>query len=218
MLQLYLFLTFRLDLSFKKELMYSDSEIITGLRKRDEYVMSYVRRRYFTLVEYIVCHKGGNREDARDMFNEAVSVILIRVDDPGFELTCQFKSFLFAICENKWKLTLEKKRISGNYRFRKGDDPAPADFSENYDRKIIRELLDRSFYKLGQNCQKIMRMFWDEVPQQQIADTLGFSYAYLRKKKYICQKTLMEILVRNDRNMNILRDIIPDFSEKISRL
>ncbi len=190
--------------------MYTDEEIILGLQNRDGAVTVYLQRQYFTMIRYIVGRKGGSDEDAKDMFNDVMLVLLPKVDDPDFRLTCRFKTFFYAISDNMWKLKLEKKRIAGLYQYKKRDEPGNIDFTENYDRHMMRELLDNSFYKLRPLCQKIIRMFWNEVPQKQMAELLGFTYGYLRKRKFICQKRLVESILSNEDNVKILTDRLPE--------
>jgi len=192
--------------------MYTDEEIIRGLRERDEKVTVYLQKRYFTLIEHIVCTRGGSHDDAEDIFNDVMIAVLPKVDTPGFHLTCKFKSFLYAVADRMWKLRLEKKRVAGLYPLKNEKEPDEPDFSENYDRTIIRSLLEKSFYRLGEDCRKIMRMFWDEIPQRDIAETLGFSYGYLRKRKFTCQKHLIQYILADPGSFEILSERIPKFS------
>jgi hypothetical protein len=40
--------------------------------------------------------------------------------------------------------------------------------------------------------RKILKMYWDEIPPQGIADRLGYTYGYVRKKKCEAQAELVE--------------------------
>ena len=50
--------------------------------------------------------------------------------------------------------------------------------------------------------QKILKMYWLEISPSEIAETLGYSYGYVRKKKSECMKELKNRIMEH-----------PDFNE-----
>ncbi|MNL81546.1 hypothetical protein D3C87_2087000 [compost metagenome] len=56
---------------------------------------------------------------------------------------------------------------------------------------------------MGQSCQDIIRRCMVEKHQEKIAESLGISYAYLRKKKSECMSTL----VKKVRESNIFKSL-----------
>jgi RNA polymerase sigma factor (sigma-70 family) len=192
---------------------YSDEEILIGLRERNDDVINYIENRYFSMVEYIVTSKGGDREDARDLFNDAMLAIIMKTDTPEFVLTCQFKSYLYAVCNNMYKLIRKKKRIADRHNTMSSEPEPDNDFTEDYDRKLYRQKLMECFNKLGPKCQKIYRMYWNEISQKEIAKNLGISYAYLRKRKYECRKKLIGIIKSDLTFMKLIKDEIPKILE-----
>ncbi len=192
---------------------FTDEDIITGLRERDGKVISFIERRFFSMIEHIVTSKGGQKEEARDLFNEAMIAIIMKIDSPSFELTCQFKSYLYAVCNNMYKLILKRRRIAGKFNSIPQNDQSFADFSEDYDRKLYKQKLLECFHKLGPKCQKIYKMYWNEISQKDIAKDLGVSYAYLRKRKHECRKRLIEIIKSDPAILNLVKDEIPTFLE-----
>ena len=53
--------------------------------------------------------------------------------------------------------------------------------------------------KISARCREIIVACYTDKPQQQLADEMGVSYAYLRKKKSLCMAELIA-LVRNKKH------------------
>lgn len=192
---------------------YTDIEIIAGLRERNGSVIGYIESRYYTMVEYIVTSKGGQKEEAKDLFNEALIAIIMKTDNPSFQLTCQFKSYLYAVCNNMYKLILKRKKLAVKYNSSNQNEQPISDFTEEYDRKLYKQKLLECFHRLGPKCQKIYKMYWNEISQKDIAKDLGVSYAYLRKRKYECRKRLIEIIKSDPAILKLVKDEIPAILE-----
>ena len=55
-----------------------------------------------------------------------------------------------------------------------------------------------AFEQLGQDCQKLMRLFFDKVRMEKIAELMGFgSVSYAKKRKFQCKERLVN-LVKED--------------------
>ena len=50
------------------------------------------------------------------------------------------------------------------------------------------------FKKLGERCREIINKCLGNKPQEELAEELGVSYAYLRKKKSECMAELIKLI------------------------
>lgn len=171
---------------------YSDFEIIECLRNRQSYVVRYLSDRYLPMIRLMVSQKGGSIEDAKDIFQDGLMIMLEKIDNQDFALTCKFKTFLYCICENLWKMVLVKRQAATNYLVRKGEGEVEKDFTELMDKSVYEEMFWEAFETLDESSKKILKLYWQEVPPQEIAERLGFTYGYVRKKKSEAQAELTE--------------------------
>lgn len=171
---------------------YSDNEIIECLRNRQSYVVSYLSKRYMPMIRFMVYRKGGSNEDAKDLFQEGLMIILERIDDRSFALTCKFRTFLYCICENLWKALREKREVEANYLSQTTGTEDDTDFTESLDRKLYKSIFLKAFDSLDESGRKVLKLYWQEKSPREIADTLGFTYGYVRKKKSVAQAELVE--------------------------
>jgi RNA polymerase sigma factor (sigma-70 family) len=190
---------------------YTDIEIIECLRNRQSYVVSYLSDRYLPMIRMMVTQLGGTSEDARDIFQEGLMIMLEKIDNREFALTCKFKTFLYCICENLWKLVLVKRQISANYFRRRVEADDDTDFAGLIDDKLCYEIFRSVLESLNPISKAILKMYWEEKSPQEIADKLGYTNGYVRKKKCEAQAELIAKVKRHPDYRRIMN------SEKVLR-
>ena len=171
---------------------FTDSEIIECLRTRQSYVVRYLSERYIPMIRLMVYQKGGTIEDAHDIFQDGLIIMLEKIDNKDFVLTCKFKTYLYCVCENLWKSILDKRTAASNYFTRREEAENEKDFSENIDHKMYEEIFREVFETLDPVSKTILNLYWQEVSPQEIADKLGYTNGYVRKKKCEAQNELTE--------------------------
>ncbi len=171
---------------------FSDKEIIECLRSRQSYVVRYLSDRYLPMIRLMVTQMGGTSEDAKDIFQDGLIIMLEKIDSNQFKLSCKFKTFLYSVCENLWKSILEKRKAANNYFNRRLDQSSENDFSEEYDNQLYESMLNEVFETLDPTCKEILKLYWQEYSPMEIAEKLGYTYGYVRKKKCECQAELLK--------------------------
>lgn len=82
--------------------MLTDHELLQGLKIQNEKAIYEVYTSYYPSVEkYIVMNSGG-AQDAEDVFQDSVMVLLNYVAKENFILTCSIKTLVFAIARRLW--------------------------------------------------------------------------------------------------------------------
>lgn len=142
------------------------------------------------MIRLLVLQNGGDNDDAQDIFQDGLMIMLEKIDNPEFVLTCKFKTYLYCVCENIWKSVLNKRKAASNYFARKEEAEEEADFSETMDHDIYEDIFRDVFNTLDQSSKTILQMYWQNIPPQKIAEKLGFTYGYVRKRKCEAQNDL----------------------------
>ncbi len=183
---------------------YTDKEIVECLRNRQSYVVHYLSDKYLPMIRHMVTQMGGSSEDARDLFQEGLMIMLEKIDDNKFALTCKFKTFLYCICENLWKMALKKRQSASNYFIRRTEPEEDTDLSEIIDDNLCRELFIRVFDTLDTVGKNILKLYWEDMSPIEIAGKLGYSYGYVRKKKCEAQAELTEKIKKHPEYQKII--------------
>jgi len=160
------------------------------------------------MIRLMVYMKGGSNEDARDIFQDGLIIMLEKLDDKNFTLTCKFKTFLYCVCENLWKSVLEKRQAASNYIAKRTESDDEQDLNDSIDHKVYEGIINEAFETLDPISKKILTLFWQEKPMQEIADKLGYTYGYVRKKKCEAQNELTGKIKRHPAYKQIMRSDI----------
>ena len=180
--------------------------ILEGIKENNTGVLKLVYKDYFPGIKRFIENNSGNTEDARDIFQEAILIVYRKLKMNELILTGSFKNYLYSVCKLLWLKQLEKRKkskTSNGSNFNPGLDfiDDVTDLKEQNDRY---RLYWQHFEGLGDDCQKVLRLFLDKVPLKQIADIMGYSSEqYAKKKKFQCK----EALVRRIKNDDVFKEI-----------
>lgn len=178
--------------------IHSDQRFIEGLLQNDRLVVEEIYRRFAPGIKRHILQNSGSEDDAADIFQESLIDIYNQAKYKGLQLICPFEPFLLLVCKRKWLNEIKKR---GHSPVTKSLD-ALSDFGEDVfaaaenlsrDEEKARVFM-RQFERLGEKCKEILRMSLTGDRQEKIAEALGVSYGYLRKKKSECMATLLSFI------------------------
>lgn len=176
---------------------YTDSEILQRLKKRQSSVVRYLFNRYMPMIRLMVTQMGGTAEDAKDVFQDGLIIMLEKIDNNELVLRCKFKTFLYSICENLWKAVLAKRKAADNYMHRRIDTDTIKDFTEVYDNELYQNIFEDVYETLDTISKQILKLYWQDYSPKEIAVKLGYTYGYVRKKKCESQGELIKKLLKH---------------------
>lgn len=169
----------------------SDKDIIEGVRHQDEKVLNYLYDNYFKLVKNHVIKNNGTEDDASDVFQETIILLYQKICENNLELTSDLRGFFFGIARNVWNNLFRQKS--------KTEELHNIDIVEENDEEVSDQLfmkiMTRAFNKLKPECQEVLKMFYDGLSFEEIAQKMNYkNEIYARRKKYLCKEALIEII------------------------
>ncbi|NND34809.1 MAG: sigma-70 family RNA polymerase sigma factor [Saprospiraceae bacterium] len=177
------------------ESMYTELELINGLKKRDVIVVKHLYVTYYPMIRDLIQKNGGSEEDASDVFQEGMVVVFEKTQDKNFNWSSSIKTYLYAVCRNKWLMHLRRQRTHNTTYLQDNVEVAG---DQNVQRDIVhqekRELMRKHFGFLGDDCQTVLRMFFAGNSMRKIAQEMGFTEAYAKKRKFTCQQKLIQAI------------------------
>ena len=192
---------------------YTDQEIIQGIKSGESFALKFLAKDFLPMIRYFISKNNGNEEDAKDIFQDALFIIIEKIHNNDFVLQGTLSTYLFAICKNLWLMALDKQKAARNYELRRSVQHLENDFTESGDRVFYENIFRQCFESLDEVSQKILKMYWMEISPSEIASKLGYSYGYVRKKKSECMKELKNRIIGHpdykemERNLNIKKPI-----------
>jgi RNA polymerase sigma factor (sigma-70 family) len=178
---------------------YTSAEILEGIRKRDRAVLTQLYQDYLPMITNFIVKNAGSAEEAKDIFHDALTSIFEKTREAPLSINCSFKTYLYAICKNLWLMVLRKKRTAAKMTV---DTESTEDLGKEITEDMLqyqqRQLYKKHFLNLGDDCQKILKLFLEGQSLKSIADLMGFTEKYAKKRKYVCQKQLIAAIEQDD--------------------
>lgn len=170
---------------------------IRGILNNDSRLLEEIYRKYLPPVFGMIRRNKGNFDDAKDVFQEAILVVYNHAGRPGFQLSSPFQAYLMGICRFLWLRQL-KKNARTEVTFAHEER---LDIDADLERQIFevekRTLFREKFARLGEDCRRLLQRFFDREPLNSIADDMGYTADYVKKKNKVCKEKLMD-MVRED--------------------
>jgi len=179
---------------------YTDRELLEGIRRRDNVVLSAVYQLYRPRIVAFVAKQGGSEQEAKDVLQEALIAVFINVQKQDFQIIYSFDAYLYGICQKQWlKKFRDKSRRSGVSLDALEGLPIAADASAGSEYAERQLFFMEKFKALPEGCRELLRLsIIEEKTPEETAGQLGFgSLSYFYKRKSQC-KDKLEALVRAD--------------------
>ena len=178
--------------------LHQDHRFIEALLSNDGRVVQEIYDKIAGKIKRYIINNSGSENDAADILQEALIDIYQQAKYKSFKLSCPFEPFLLLVCKRKWLNELKKRSILPVTKIDDallviGEDVfAEAELLEKQDEEAQRFTL--MFEKLGDRCKEIISESLKGDAQELVAEKLGVTYGYLRKKKSECMAALIKLI------------------------
>jgi len=166
----------------------SDPKILEAIRNGSDHAAFVALYTHLPKVAHLVRQNSGSKDDAKDLFQDALVIFHRKVRGEGFTLSSSISTFLFAVCRNLWREELRRRnRTLTNWKLEDAADE-PADLTALLAREGEYSVAEKALKSLGEKCLDVLKRFYVlHEPLQAIAKTLGFAGEGAAKtRKYKC--------------------------------
>ncbi|MCF8224866.1 MAG: sigma-70 family RNA polymerase sigma factor [Bacteroidales bacterium] len=178
--------------------MQNERKITEGIAAHDSKILLQVYKENFPYVRAYVENHGGNEQQAKDIFQEAMIIVYQKIKADKFQLYCKFSTYLYAVCKRLW-IQDRKKWILRMNKLK--EMPAVSEPEKQYgndDPDLARQLFDKYFTRLSPDCQKLLRLYFNGLSMEEITTVMNMSNVHhTSDKKYRCKKKLID-RIKND--------------------
>jgi RNA polymerase sigma factor (sigma-70 family) len=170
----------------------TDDILLEQLKTEDNASFQLLYKFYFPSVASYVKQNMGNSQDAEDIFQEAIIVLLQKVRQPKFVLTSALKTYLYAIAKNIWL-----KRLRSNKLISVDECEHYQIESETFSIEInpVKTKEEKVAYwitKITENCQRILKaLFYFQEPMESVMKRVGWKNKHTAaNQQYKCIQQL----------------------------
>ncbi len=145
-------------------------------------------------------HNKGNANEARDILHEALSSIIISAHKRKINPPKNVEAYIFTICKYKWFDTLKAKKsknevINVEDVGHIGEESIQDDYIRIESEALKHKVLDRSFSKLTDLCQRLLNLVKQGLKSKEIAIQLEMSSdATVNRRKFACMDSWKKFL------------------------
>ncbi len=189
---------------------HSDKSILVGIKNRKDSTLEYLYKEYYPQVQRVVNKHGGDEQDARDLFQEALIIIFNKLNDNSLVIKTSFHNYFIVLCRFIWfrqnNINNDNDSAGETEHESQSVDTSAGQLNDIPTETVYRELqtnlyekiYQRHYRKLGGDCKTVLKMFFKKRTFREIADRMNYANEdYARRKKYLCMQQLMK-MVSND--------------------
>lgn len=180
-----------------------DQVLLNGVCNGDRQVLTQIYTEFAPKVASWVLKNGGQLEEAKDIFQEALIAMYDRVNKGEFNLPCAFGAYFMGIVRYKW---LDKKNKNSKdqevrnvnlRRYTDESDPNIEDLLIKTEQAHLQnQKLEASFQQLSDLCQQLLTLIKAGHSSDDIIKKLAFSTANaMYRRKNACLERWRVLLV-----------------------
>ncbi len=162
--------------------------------KHDRATLKEIYATNYPSVEAYIKQNSGSSDDAKDVFQEAITGAWINTKEGKFHPKDESSlgGYIYSIAKHKWLDRIKSKSYRSTMRLAEDYDPAEENETDIDDEKVFQ--LRQTYSKIGDKCQAILnRFYYGKMSLEEIGEELGFDAATVKTQKYRCMKKLREL-------------------------
>lgn len=180
-----------------------EQELLKGLAISDKKAVETIYKDNFNMVQSLIINNNGTAQEAKDIFQEAMIVLLEKARSGNFELNCQIKTYLYSVCRRLWLKKLQQNsRFTNEIENTVGTVPVEEDLEEHERRDAEFEIMEKAIGSLGEPCKSLIEAFYiQKRNMQDIASQFGYTNAdNAKNQKYKCLMRLKKLFFAQYKN------------------
>lgn len=190
--------------------MESDSQIIEAIKNGDNAsALSFLYKRTLKKVRGYIIKNNGTREEADDIFQEAIVIFFLKVREGQFHEGNSIDGFIFTIARNFWINRVRRQTLHKQYEeYLASEDVLPE--RDHLSHILDREksaILQKLFAQLEENCRKILKYsLYERLSMKEICVKMGHKNENVSKAQhYRCKQYLVRLVRENKNVLDALR-------------
>ncbi len=188
--------------------MSKGSQMLECLMNGDSEGIQEIYRQVFPKVLVFVRKNNGTEEDARDIFQKTLLQLITRMK-VGPEINIDsFEAYVFTASKNLWRRELNRKtRVTTLGTPELYDNSEEESIALSLLEQERQDLFQRCFRRLSENCQKILKMYFDKLSYGTMKDHFSYSSeTVVRQRVFKCKAKLSEF-IKGDRSFKSLKHL-----------
>lgn len=142
----------------------------------------------------LITKNNGSGEDAEDIFQEAIIVLINNLRKPEFILKAKISTYLYSVVRQMWLYKLRSKKITVELEER---DTGFIDLGEDEisEKKVFEEkhhLVKKMLQELSEECRRLITdYYYKNLKLKDIGKAMDYSDSFVKVKKNRCMNSFL---------------------------
>lgn len=148
----------------------------------------------FPKIKALICGSGGTKQEAEEIFDDAIILLIEKVNDQEFVLTSKLTTFFYGINRFLWLNALKKKNKNISLEWNDTIIVTANDIDYDHEKEEKITQIESALKLVTKKCQELFKRFYYQGEKlSQVADALGYSSVNSAKtQKYKCMEQLQK--------------------------
>jgi len=146
------------------------------------------------MIEKYILSNSGTKDDAQDVFQNALVVLYSNTQKPSFELTSSISTYIFSISKNLWLKELRRKKNDSDKPLSENIIQEEGDFPQ---KEALISKVEKALNALSENCKRLIELYhYQNFSWKEIVVKMNYKNEHAaRNQKYKCLKKLKDKLI-----------------------
>ena len=181
----------------------ASQQMIANLKNGNRRTYEALYQENFASVQKFVTKNSGTTDDAKDIFQDTLLVLIEKLRTDNFELTASLKTYIIAISKNLW---FKKLRNKSYYRQAEFSEMLLDKFNSEIssainEEKSYWERLQTYFSKITAHCNHLLHsMFFKNKNIEEIQKEYGYSTKHnAQNQKHKCIEQIRKVKEQDEK-------------------
>lgn len=192
---------------------YTEAQLISAIKEGGsacDKAIAYLYRKHHDSVLSFIVVRNGSKEEAKDIFQDAVLTLLSNIQTGKFEGKSSLSTYLHAISKNLWyrrfrrSITADEYKASLSTEEKELGDPEVVMVGQD-----TQVQLQALMQNLKDKCKEVLSLWAQKYSMKEIAEKLGYSNdQVVRNKKNHCMKELKELVRKSPEVRKLIGELL----------
>ena len=108
------------------------------------------------MIENYILSNSGTKDDAQDIFQNALVALYSNTQKPSFELTSSISTYIFSISKNLWLKELRRKKNDSDEPLSENIIQEEGDFPQ---KEALISKVEKALNSLSENCKRLIELY-----------------------------------------------------------
>ena len=179
----------------------NETILVEKLKKGSSEAYEHAYRQFFNMIRDYITRNNGTADDAHDIFQETLIVLVKQLRKPDFKLSAKVSTYLYSIARRMWLYKLRDRKEVDSLDAREDKEKllGEADLEGISLKQVFEEkheLVQKVLKTLTDECQKvIIGFYFKKLSLGELETQIGYNKGFGKVKKKRCMDGLKRLVL-----------------------